>query len=355
MDETIYRILDANINRCREGLRVVEDYFRFLKNDPKISLKIKHLRHRLRVISDSFGARNLLSARESDRDVAKYFASPSLEHKVNPTDVLSANFKRIQESLRVIEEYSIGISSDSAASAGEMRFEIYQLEKEVFADSAASRFDKVNLYLLIGSDVCEESKIEELSEKLLIAGVDCLQLREKKLSDDRKVSLGRRLSAICRKHGKNFVVNDRADIAFLCQADGVHVGQDDLSVQDVRWIVGSDKLIGVSTHNHSQLEKAVETNPTYIAIGPAFDTVTKPYEPTAGLEYIESSVGVLQERSIHHVAIGGITLENLPRLISIGVKRIALCNAILKASDPVQAVRQFKRTLGTTVQNGVVD
>jgi len=345
METAIYRILDVNLNRAREGLRVVEEYFRFVREDSRGSWRLKQWRHEFRWMVEVLGSEKLLSARAAGSDVGKDLTSPSQASKIDPIAITAAGLKRLQESLRVIEEYASGVNSEVSLRAGKMRFEVYQFEKELFLISPRQRFERVRLYLLIGTDFCSLEAMPELASRLRDAGVDCLQLREKKLKDGELLKLADRLAEICRSKEKIFIVNDRADIARMVGADGVHVGQEDLPVDAVRQVLGEDRIIGVSTHNMTQLQEAVKRNPAYIAIGPAFSTTTKPHEPVVGLEYIEPAVRTLREVGIPEVAIGGITLGNLSALREQGVVRIALCGAILSSDDPVLTTRKFSELL----------
>lgn len=345
MRTTEYRILDANLNRAREGLRVTEEFLRFIRQDPRGTWILKRWRHQLRQMADNLGPEKLLSARAADTDVGKDLGSPSQSAKQDPAAITAAGLKRLQEALRVIEEYSATLEPTVSESAGKMRFECYQFEKELFLGSPRDKFLPVGLYLLIGSDYCPVDKMPDLARQLLMAGVDCLQLREKHLGDKEFFHLAEKLAKVCRDQNKLFIVNDRPDIALAVGADGVHLGQDDLPIDTARGILNSDQIIGVSTHNLSQLQTAIETNPAYIAIGPAFDTTTKPHEPTAGLDYIAQAVAQLREAGLPEVAIGGITLENLPRLIALGVRRIAACGAILAAENPIQSAGNFATLL----------
>ncbi len=345
MNRQYYRIIDANINRACEGLRVIEDYLRFIANDKQFSERIKQYRHTLRQISINLSLEKLLNARKANTDVGKDIPSPSDTKKTNSDAIIAANFKRIQEALRTIEEYAKPINSKTSEQAANMRFEIYQLEHDITKFSAKHKFENVKLYLLIGSDVCEINKIDSLVPALLDAGVDCLQLREKKLSDKIFFKLAEKLTQIVHRQDKIFIINDRPDIALACGADGVHIGQDDLPKQTVEQIIGPSKIIGISTHNISQLKQAIDLRPTYIAIGPAYETQTKPTEPVAGLNFIKQALSELRQANIPEIVIGGINLNNIDELMHIGVKRIALCNAILSADNPIFVTQKFAQIL----------
>ncbi len=347
LNRSVYRILDANLNRAREGLRVIEEYLRFVREDQRNSWQVKQWRHTLREIVERLGAEKLLAARSTDTDVGKDLPSPSNSAKITPHAITEAGFKRLQEALRVIEEYSAVVEPLVNHLAGKMRFEIYQFEQELFGINPRSRFAQARLYLLIGTDFCPAEKMTDLASSLLDAGVDCLQLREKTLPDNKFLELADQLANLCRQKNKLFIVNDRPDIALAVDADGVHVGQDDFPVDVVRQLIGSENIIGLSTHSMEQLKSAIQADPTYIAIGPAFDTTTKPHEKTAGLGYIASALAVLKEQGIPAVTIGGITLENLPELIAIGADRIAVCSAILAADDPIKQTRTFSELLSS--------
>jgi thiamine-phosphate pyrophosphorylase len=349
LHKSVYRILDANLNRSREGLRVIEEYLRFVREDRRSSWQVKQWRHTLREIVERLGPERLLSARDAGSDVGKDLPSPSNPVKITPHAITEAGFKRLQEALRVIEEYSAVVEPLVNHLAGKMRFEIYQFEQELFGINPRKRFAQTRLYLLIGTDFCPADKMVEMSSNLLDAGVDCLQLREKTLPDKQYLALADQLANLCHKKEKLFIVNDRPDIALAVGADGVHVGQDDLPVETVRQLLGSEAIIGLSTHSIEQLKTAIEVNPTYIAIGPAYDTTTKPQETTAGLGYISSALNVLKEQGIPGVTIGGISIKNFPELIAIGVDRIAVCSAILTDPNPAEQTQAFAELLSSVL------
>jgi thiamine-phosphate pyrophosphorylase len=141
-----------------------------------------------------------------------------------------------------------------------------------------------------------------------------------------------------RATGALFIMNDRPDIALLADADGVHVGQDELPVADVRQLVGPDRLIGVSTHSLEQARQAVADGADYIGVGPTFPSTTKQFAGYPGLELVRQ---VSREVTLPAFAIGGITAENVPQVLAAGCRRIAVSHAILGAADPAQAARQL--------------
>jgi thiamine-phosphate pyrophosphorylase len=345
VSRAIYRILDANLNRSREALRVIEEYCRFVKDDVMLSRQTKHFRHRLKEIVDAVGQENLLAARSSETDIGKEIDNPSQQAKADPQAVVTASCKRLQEALRNIEEYGNAVDAKISDLAGKLRFEAYQLEKDLRpALHPRQAMAEVRMYLLIGSDLCPPERIVRLSSELLEAGVDCLQLREKRLSDRQAFDLARELSEVCRSRSKLFIVNDRPDIAKVAGAHGVHLGQDDLPIDSAR-LIFPDAIYGISTHNLDQTRAAIQRDPTYIAVGPAFTTATKAHEPPAGLEFVAEAAHLSEEAGIPAVAIGGITLDTIDQVLRLGVHRVAVASAILASNDPAEAVRQFAERL----------
>ena len=163
---------------------------------------------------------------------------------------------------------------------------------------------------------------------MIKGGIKIIQYREKYKSLKEKVKEAKEIAKICKDNGVVFIVNDHVDIAMLVDADGVHVGQDDMDISDVRNIIG-DKIIGVSTHAPSEAIKAQKDGANYIGVGPIFKTTTKDRKPV-GLEYLEF---VANNISIPYVAIGGIKEHNFDKILSIGAQRVSLVSEIVGASD----------------------
>ncbi len=199
------------------------------------------------------------------------------------------------------------------------------------------------LYVILDAGLMTGS-IEDTTKKLIDVGVLALQYRNKKSGAREVLEVARGLAEIARSRGVNFFVNDRADIAHLCGASGVHVGQGDLGLEQARAVMGPDGWIGVSTHNEAQFRAAAQTSADYIAVGPIFGTTTKENpDPVVGTELIRT-VRALTKKPI--VAIGGITLERAVEVIAAGADSVAVINDILRAEDPAQRAGQFIRRLG---------
>jgi thiamine-phosphate pyrophosphorylase len=175
------------------------------------------------------------------------------------------------------------------------------------------------------------------------AGVRLLQYRNKAAPARQYLESSRELAETLRPHGAPFFVNDRPDVAFLAGATGVHVGQEDLDVEQARRVIGPGKLVGVSTHNLEQFERAAASSADYIAVGPVFSTSSKASpDPVVGLDFIRR-VRRLTDKPL--VAIGGVTLERAASVIEAGADSVAVISGILSASDPAQRARQYIETL----------
>jgi thiamine-phosphate pyrophosphorylase len=179
------------------------------------------------------------------------------------------------------------------------------------------------------------------------AGVDLVQLRMKDADAAEVIEIGDQFRAVCEESGVLFVVNDRPDIARALGADGVHLGQDDLSPALAREIVGPDALIGRSTHSIEDLERARAEHEAgdadYIAVGPVYETPTAPGKPPVGPELITEAA-----RSITFpwFAIGGINSRNIGGILEAGARRIVVVRAITESADPIRAVEELRRALG---------
>src|SRR5262249_18089686 len=152
----------------------------------------------------------------------------------------------------------------------------------------------------------------------------------------------REVRGLTRRTGTLFIMNDRPDLALLAQADGVHLGQEDVSVAAARRILGTEALIGVSTHNIEQVCEAVRDGASYIGIGPVFPSATKALAQLPGLDFVREA---LAETTLPAFVIGGVTLENLPEVVSAGAGRVAVSQAICQADDPRLAAAAIRRLL----------
>ena len=340
----IGRILDASANRAREGLRVVEDYARFVLDDPGLTRRLKEVRHRLAEALRGFDPELLIGARDTRADVGTHIMTPSEQVRENPRAVLSANFKRIAEALRTLEEYGKLVDVWLSGRFEVLRYDVYTLEKLTLTAVHAYRaLGDAKLMILVGG-LPTLGDLTWIVGEALAGGADLIELREKNLADRELLSRAREVRILTAQAKARFILNDRPDLARLAGADGVHVGQDDVSVRDARRIVGPNLLIGVSTHDRAQLDAAILSGAGYLGVGPVFPSATKEFsEPElAGLAFVQAAA---ETTNIPWFAIGGITEENVERVLAAGATRIAVSAAVVRAERPRRAAARLKARL----------
>lgn len=332
------RVLDANFNRCREGLRVIEDLLRFHLNLPLFE-EIKLMRHALKEMEIPLN-RQGLARRDSAGDLGRRTFAEEQSRK-DISSLLAANFKRVEESLRVLEEALKLYSGAQAFQAKELRYQAYVLEQKVFA-GLRKTFD-LSLYLVTDSRH-NALPLETVIEKAIAGGVSFVQLREKHLPDREIYELGKKALKVCRAHQVPLIIDDRADLCLALDADGLHIGQDDLPAAAVRKILGSSKIIGKSTHTLIQAAAAAEEDLDYFAFGPLFATPTKDYTPV-GLEQMEEIKRIAGASGKPVVFIGGITEETLPLVAARKPNAVAVVREIMAAEDPEGAAKKIRSLL----------
>jgi len=194
------------------------------------------------------------------------------------------------------------------------------------------------LYVILDAALLTSPETE-CAQELAGAGVRLLQYRNKSAASRDLLDCACRLSSLLVPRGVTFIVNDRADVAWLAGAGGVHVGQEDLDAEAARRIIGPDKVVGVSTHNQEQFQRAAATSVDYIAVGPIFSTSTKANpDPVVGTDFIRQ-VRTLTDKPI--VAIGGITVERAAEVIRAGADSVAVARDILRAPHPARRAQQY--------------
>jgi thiamine-phosphate pyrophosphorylase len=339
---SLLRLLDAAANRAREGLRVVEDYVRMVLDDRFLTAELKQLRHDLREALRHLDGRDLLAGRDTLADVGTTISTTAEFARSDLAGVAAANWKRLQEALRSLEEYSKVSHPNVAATIERLRYRTYTLERAAeIVQTSIERLALAQLCVLIDGGG-SESAFERLIDALVAARTPMIQLREKNLPDNELFERARVLRARTAAAGTLCVINDRADIAAAVHADGVHVGQDDLPVKAARSVVGPRALVGVSTHSLAQARRAVLEGASYLGVGPTFPSTTKSFAEFPGVNLLRQ---VAAEIRLPAFAIGGLTLANLESVIAAGFSRVAVSGAVVAAADPAAASAEFLRRL----------
>jgi thiamine-phosphate pyrophosphorylase len=332
------RAIDANFNRAAEGLRVAEDCTRFLLNDPQLTAELKSLRHELATVLAAIPLPQRLMARDAAGDVGAAIATDGEFDRPTRETLLTANLTRAQQALRSLEEFCKRHDPAVAATLEKLRYRAYVVQTALESTRhACQALEHTQLYVLLDGRR-DETTFTKTATQLIDGGCHAIQLRDKQLDDRTLLSRAMILRQLTRNAGTLFIVNDRPDLAVLAGADGVHVGQEELTVHQVRSIVGTQPLVGVSTHNIEQARQAVLDGANYIGVGPTFPSATKQFTQFAGLDFVRH---VAEEIRLPAFAIGGINTANLPQVIEAGLRRVAVGGAVLNAPDITIAVRTF--------------
>jgi thiamine-phosphate pyrophosphorylase len=324
----VSRIIDANINRVTEGLRVIEDIFRYYFDDPGLQQGLKELRHCIALTLDQD---QYIVHRDSISDVG--FSSIGTREYERETlhAVIRSNMKRSQEGLRVLEEIFKLESKPAALEMKRIRYALYDIDKKILS-YGRQRLTK-GLYLIMTDP---PMGYEGLTELAVSAKIPAIQLRYKKDDAGTFLEHAIKIREITAGTDTLFIVNDRVDIALMAKADGIHLGQDDIPPEKARSLVGDQMLIGWSTHNLGQLEKAQEYPIDYVGFGPVFPTSSKLNpDPVTGVDLLRTAVA---QSKIPVVAIGGITQDNLEELAGSACNNISLIQAVSMAKNPLDTM-----------------
>ncbi len=326
----LYRILDANLDRARESLRVLEDWCRFGLNQTGLTEECKNLRQELA----QWHHWELRAARDTPNDPGTQLTHANEARRDDIHHVLLVNLCRLQESLRVLEEYGKVYDPAMGAACKQMRYRSYTLESQLMFYQRQQKLRSALLYLVTSP----HEQLFDIVEAALRGGVTLVQYRDKEADDAIRLQRAEKLCYLCHRYEALLIVNDRIDLALAVDADGVHLGQQDLSVALARQLLGSQKLIGRSTHCLDDLQRALAEGADYIGVGPVYETPTKAGRTAVGLGYVRDAA---EQATIPWFAIGGIDLANLEEVINAGAQRVSVVRAIMQAENPTLITQQF--------------
>jgi len=343
----LLRMIDANLNRSSEGLRVLEDVARFLINDAELCQRLKTLRHDLARCTSSLNA-ELLSQRNAWHDVG-YLSSRANERNMETTsprsllDLVTANAKRVEESLRVVEELAKlpEISHVLSSSRFEQaRFTLYTLERDLI--SLILRRDKTErmsgLYVILDRQFLMGRDELDITRQIIEGGARVIQLRDKESKRGELIVVAKKIRELCSQADVLFIINDYLDMALAVDADGLHIGQEDMPLPVIRKQLPIDKIIGCSVRTLPQATKAQTEGADYIAVGSIFRTTTKIEATVVGVDMLKD---LKRTVSTPIVAIGGISQNNVDEVVAAGADAIAVISAVLGAKDVKGAVQKL--------------
>lgn len=333
MNARLKRIVDANINRVTEGLRVVEDICRYAWNDQRLSLGARDIRHRA---CRALKREDYIPFRDTQGDVlAPGQGVPGAGHG-DTRALAQANLKRAQEGLRVLEEVFRTEDEGLAGAFEELRYCAYRLERDIL--SGKRKTPGRGLYLILDA---ASHRFGEIARAASLADIPAVQLRCKDASDRVFLEKALELRGILSGKPTLFIVNDRVDIALLSGADGVHLGQHDIDPLHARELMGAEAVIGLSTHNAEEVKKAASKSVDYIGFGPVFEPFSKnDHEPLAGVDALCEAVKL---SSVPVFAIGGITAQRAAGLRTTGCRGVASIGAVERAEDPLMEIERIHR------------
>lgn len=343
----VMRLIDANANRAREALRVMEDGARFLLDDAALSGEVKGIRHDLAAVMRGF-APDCALARDTPGDVGTGISTDAELRRADAGEVVVAAGKRLSEALRSLEEYAKTVDPSAAARFEQLRYRGYEAERRLVASLArggSGGARQWTLCVLVTEALCKRPWMEVVREAIE-GGADCIQLREKSLADGELLTRARMLVEVCRAggaRGVSVIINDRVDIALAAGADGVHLGQDDMPVRDARRIAGNKLLIGVSTTNIEEARRAQQDGAAYCGVGPMFATATKRKDVIVGPAYLREYLQHEPELP-PYLAIGGIMPGNVGELVEAGVKGrggVAVSSCVCGADEPASVCAEL--------------
>jgi len=338
----VLRLIDANLDRLGEGLRVLEDVARFLLNDAELSKQLKTLRHEL--LEGIYPLEHqLVAARKVEEDVGAFVELPWEAKRANLPEVVIANARRSQESLRVLEEFA-KLSDKTIildpVKLEKSRFFLYELEQKLL--SKLLRQEKARrlagLYLILDTRFLKGRSVTEVATQAIRGGVKAIQLRDKQHNKAKLLDIARSLGEICAEEEVLFIINDHLDIALAAEADGLHLGQDDLPLSEARRLLSIDKLLGCSTTTSPQAVRAQSEGADYIAVGSIYPTSSKDKYKLVGLETLRR---IKKKISSPLIAIGGINETNVEEVIGSGADGVAVISAILGEKDVEGATRKL--------------
>lgn len=335
------RIVDANLNRAREGLRLLEDVARFVLNDPRLSQQLKDLRHELARASSPLQTK-LLAARDPAHDVGAGQRPETELGRTDLTALIRANARRVEESLRVLEEATRSPQCEGTdwPVFQRARFAVYEVEKQMVSRAArqAGRERIQGLHLVLDTEWLKGRSEVEVARQAIQGGAAMIQLRDKRRPMKDLLPVAREMKAVCEASGVLFVMNDYLDLALASGADCLHLGQSDLPLTEARRLLPGEMMLGRSTHSIEQAIEAEAEGADYVAIGAIYPTQSKHSITIVGAGMVQS---VRRKVKAPLVAIGGINKANVAPVIKAGADAVAVISAVMGAVDVERATKEL--------------
>ncbi|MEO0092043.1 MAG: thiamine phosphate synthase [candidate division WOR-3 bacterium] len=321
------RIIDVNLNRLSEGLRVIEEICRFYLEDKDNLFLIRNLKNEIRKTENEI-RKDVIWFRKSEDDLGRQENFDKMS-RTSIFDVFTANIKRCQESARVLEEIFKIRNRRISGFFKKVRFVLYDLEKKL-ARQFLVEFDS-KLYVIIDTGTIGRKHLIPITEAIVLGGATMIQLREPKDTATNVWLQDAKIIKNCiNKYSVKFIINDRVDVVQAVDADGVHLGADDMSLKYARQILPINKIIGRTVRDIQDAKKAEREGANYISAGSIFSSITKPTAPVIGIKNLKA---ITKSVKIPVIAIGGITTENIKQIFLAGAKGICVISAVFQGVD----------------------
>ena len=349
----ILRMIDANLNRSREGIRVIEDCARFVLDDAQIAQSCKTIRHQLRSAIESLNLKPdaLIASRDTISDVGTGITTKAEANRSGGMrDLVSAAAKRATEALRVIEESTKALGHSGSAFET-IRYQLYTIEQQTIL-ALAPPCPQWALCVLISESLCTHHDPVEIIKRAAAGGGGCIQIREKNMPDAQLLEHAGQLTDCAHSLGLHVMINDRAHIAKLVDADGVHLGQSDLPISAARELLGQRKWIGRTCPTVELAIEAIDQGADTCGIGPIFPSTTKTKPILAGLGLIESYLSNPKTKHTPMLAISGISPNNIDQLAQIGCPGVAVSSSVCSSEDPEAACRAIVEAIESRQPSG---
>ncbi len=328
------RILDVNLNRLDESLKLIEDTVRFGIENNEMLMEMRKVRRDFLDLKLALPQPAIIGSRQSKHDLGRKQRFDTSE-KREISDLLLANLARAKESARIVEEILKTVKPRLRSRAKSIRFQLYDLEKEIVVHINKS-FDPA-LHAVIDETYLKELDVKRTVKTMIKSGVTMIQLRAKTMKDADLLRVAKKIRKTVDHTSVKFIINNRLDIALACVADGVHLGHSDIPVREARKIAGDMLIIGASAHNLKQAIRAETQGADYLGVGAVYPTRTKKDARVCGIESVRIISGRVR---IPVIAIGGVTDKNYRAILRAGAAGIAVSSYLFEGD-----LRQRLRSL----------
>ena len=342
----IPRLLDANANRAREAVRVLEDAARFVLDDAELTARAKTLRHEITTILGALLGSIGTPGRDVEGDVGTHEDLPSERFRPGIASVAMAAGHRAAEAIRSLEEYAKIYDETVGAALEQLRYRAYDLESSIVERLTRSSPRTWRVQVILTESSCKRPWREVL-EAAIAGGADSIQIREKTFAPADLIKRTREVIEVARPAGVSVIVNDHPDVALATQADGVHLGTDDFPVEDARRVIGGGMILGGTAHTLEEASRNYAAGCDYCGVGRMFSSTTKSGAPQGGPPLLKAFIKNWPVWP--HLAIGGIDTAHLDAIVAAGGRSVAVCAAVCGAEEPAEIVASMRLELESRV------